>query len=374
VSQPSDPIPEADSEATELPRLTAERNPTSERSGVLLINLGTPDAPSVSAVRRYLHEFLSDPRVLDMTAWKRWLLLYGVVLPVRPYRSARAYRKVWTDLGSPLLMHSRAFAESLRDVLGPGFAVEVGMTYGQPSIERALDRLVAASVSRIVVFPLFPQFAASSTGAALDVTYRAAAKRWNVPALSVVPPFYADPGFVAGLADVARPVLAASRPDHVLLSYHGLPERQIRRSDDSGRYCLASTTCCDTMGRTNRLCYRAHCFETSRELARALDLDPAAYSVSFQSRLGPTPWVRPFTDEVLPELARKGVRKLAIMCPSFVADCLETLEEIVIRGAEQWKECGGKELIPIPCPNAHASWVTAAASLVRRQLGAEQDA
>ena len=336
--------------------------------GVLLINLGTPDAPSVSSVRRYLHEFLSDPRVLDMPAWSRWLLLYGVVLPVRPFRSARAYRKVWTDLGSPLLKHSRAFAEGLRDRLGPRFAVEVGMTYGQPSVDSALERLAAAAVSRIVVWPLFPQFAASSTGAALETAYDAAGARWNVPFLSVVPPFYSDPGFIAALADVARPILAKSPPDHLLMSYHGLPERQIRRSDESGRYCLASGSCCDGVGQTNRACYRAHCYATSRQLARALALPDSAYSVSFQSRLGPTPWVRPYTDEVLPELARRGVRRLAVICPSFVADCLETLEEIAIRASEQWTACGGKELVFVPCLNAHPSWVEAGAALIERQL------
>jgi ferrochelatase len=289
---------------------------------------------------------------------------------VRPYRSARAYRKVWTDLGSPLLKYSRAFAEALRDRLGRSYAVEVGMTYGQPSIDAALERLIAASVSRIVLWPLFPQFAASSTGAALELAYDAASTRWNVPFFSVVPPFYAEPGFIAALADVARPMLEKSPPDHVLMSYHGLPERQIRRSDESGRFCLASGGCCDSVGQTNRFCYRAHCYATSRALAQALELGADAYSVSFQSRLGRTPWVRPFTDEVLPELARRGVRRLAVICPSFVADCLETLEEIAIRASEQWTQCGGKELIFIPCLNAHPSWVEAAAALIERQMGA----
>ncbi len=376
MSTPADPEadPEAESEVEEktqpLPRIAverAERNPVRERTGVLLINLGTPEAPSVSAVRRYLREFLSDPRVLDMPAWSRWLLLYTVVLPVRPFRSARAYRKVWTDLGSPLLKHSRAFAERLRERLGPSFAVEIGMTYGEPSIDAALERLAAASVSRTVVWPLFPQVAASSTGAALESAYGAAGARWNVPLFSVVPPFYGDPGFIRALADVARSVFAKSPPDHVLMSYHGLPERQIRRSDESGRFCLASASCCDVVGQTNRSCYRAHCYETSRRLARELELAEGAYSVSFQSRLGPTPWVRPYTDEVLPELARRGVRNLAVICPSFVADCLETLEEIAIRGREQWVECGGAELIFIPCLNAHPSWIEAAAALIERQ-------
>jgi ferrochelatase len=288
---------------------------------------------------------------------------------VRPFRSARAYRKVWTDLGSPLLKHSRAFAEALRERLGPSFAVEIGMTYGQPSIEMALERLAAAAVSRTVVWPLFPQFAASSTGAALELAYAEAGARWNVPILSVVPPFYDDPGFIRALADLARPILAKASPDHVLMSYHGLPERQIRRSDESGRFCLASGSCCDVVGQTNRSCYRAHCYATSRGLARALELEEDAYSVSFQSRLGPTTWVRPYTDEVLPELAQRGVRNLAVICPSFVADCLETLEEIAIRGREQWASCGGAELTFIPCLNAHPSWVEAAAALIERQIG-----
>jgi ferrochelatase len=246
------------------------------------------------------------------------------------------------------------------------------MTYGHPSIEASLERLAAAAVSRIVVWPLFPQFAASSTGAALETAYDAAGARWNVPLFSVVPPFFAEPGFITALADLARPILEKSPPDHLLMSYHGLPERQIRRSDESGRYCMASSSCCDVVGQTNRTCYRAHCYATSRALARALDLEEGAYSVSFQSRLGPTPWVRPYTDEVLPELAQRGVRHLAVICPSFVADCLETLEEIGIRGSEQWSACGGKELSFIPCLNAHPSWVEAAALLIERQVARPQ--
>jgi ferrochelatase len=339
-----------------------ERLPT----GVLLVQLGTPDAPEPGAVRRYLREFLGDPRVLDVPAPARFALLYGAILPRRPRASARAYRAIWTAAGSPLLVHSRAFADALAKELGDGFRVALGMRYGAPSLVAAVESLAAARAARVVVLPLFPQYAASSTGSALERALALLGRRWNVPAVASVPPFFDDPGFVAAAAAVARPALEAARPDHVLFSYHGLPERQVRRSDASGGHCLARADCCDAPGAALAFCYRAQCFATSRALVAALGLDPARASTSFQSRLGRTPWIRPYTDEVLPELAARGVRRLAVLCPSFVADCLETLEEIGLRGRAQWRAEGGEELALVPCVNATPAWVSAAAALVRR--------
>ena len=344
------------------------------RVGVLLLNLGTPDSPSVRDVRRYLREFLSDPRVLDTNALGRALLLYGWILPLRPRRSAAAYRKIWTERGSPLLVHGRALADSVAKDLGPGFAVELAMRYGEPSIEAALERLAQASVERTIVLPLFPQYAGASTGSALERVYALAGRRWNVAALSVLPPFYGHPDFIRALEAVVRPEHEVFRPQHLLLSYHGLPERQIRRSEAAGRHCLAGEACCDAMGPANRYCYRAQCFATSRALAAGLDLADGEWSVSFQSRLGRTPWIRPYTDRVLPELADRGIRRLLVACPSFASDCLETVEEIGIRAASQWQELGGGELRLAPCLNDHPSWAQAVAGWVRTAAGARTPA
>jgi protoporphyrin/coproporphyrin ferrochelatase len=338
---------------------------------VLLLNLGTPDSPRVSDVRRYLREFLSDPRVLDLHPVGRWMLLNLVILPFRPAKSARAYRAIWGaghgagEDGSPLLFHSRALTEGVRAALGPGYVVELGMRYGAPSIPSALAKLQGAHPTKIVVAPLFPQYSSAATGSALDRVYEILGKAWNVPAVETVPAFYDEPGFIAAFSEVARRHLEAFRADFVLFSYHGLPERHVRKSDPTGRHCLASAGCCDAIGPANQYCYRAHCFATTRALAASLGLPAERHSVSFQSRLGRTPWIHPYTDLVLPELAAAGRKRLAILCPAFVADCLETVEEIGIRASDQWRALGGEELLLVPSLNAEPAWIDAVAKMVR---------
>ncbi len=335
--------------------------------GVLLVNLGSPDAPAPRAVRRYLREFLGDPRVLDIPAVPRWLLLNLAILPTRPRASARAYAKIWTSEGSPLLVHGRALRDQLARRLGTGFVVELAMRYGEPAIAPAIQRLAEADVERILVVPLFPQYSAAATGSAVEAVYRAAGARWNVPPLEVLDSYYQEPAFVSALATVAREVPGEQRPDHVLFSYHGLPERQIRKSDPDGTHCFASNTCCETIGHANRFCYRAQCVATSRALAAELGLRDEDWTIAFQSRLGRIPWIRPYTDEILPFLRQRGIDRLAVLCPSFVADCLETIEEIGIRARDQWRELGGEDLILVPCLNAHPKWVEALAGWVRRR-------
>ncbi|HUH04606.1 MAG TPA: ferrochelatase [Kofleriaceae bacterium] len=334
-------------------------------TGLLLINLGTPDAPTTPAVRRYLREFLSDPRVLDMNPVGRWFLLNVIILPFRPARSAEAYQKIWTERGSPLLFHGLDVAELVRERLGPTWRVELAMRYGSPSIESALTAFRQAGVDRIVVFPLFPHYASSSTGSALEAVHAAAGRLWNVPQLSVISSFYDEPVFIDAFAQVGRRALAEANADHVIMSFHGLPERQVLKSDDTGAHCLKSATCCDQIVVANRNCYRAQCFATARALAAALELGPDGYTVAFQSRLGKTPWIRPFTDELLDELAAQGKRRLAVFCPAFVADCLETIEEIGIRAREQFKAAGGDEVVLVPSLNAEAAWADAIVSLIR---------
>ncbi len=333
--------------------------------GLLLLNLGTPEAPTAPAVRRYLREFLGDPRVLDMNGLGRALLLNFVILPRRPAQSAKAYRAIWDDeRGSPLMYHSRDLAERVAAALGDGWHVELAMRYQEPSIEGALAELERAGVDRIVVLPLFPQYASSSTGTAIARVMELAGKRWNVPALDFVPAFFDDHGFLAAFEAVARPVLSDAKPDHVLFSFHGLPVRQITKGDPTGRHCLTSDTCCDTLA--NPSCYRAQSYATARALAARLDLADDGFTVCFQSRLGRIPWIRPYTDVVIDELAHKGVKRLAVLCPAFVADCLETLEEIGIRAREQWQAAGGEDLVLVPSLNASPAWVDAVAAIARR--------
>jgi ferrochelatase len=336
------------------------------RTGLLLTQLGTPASPATGDVRRYLREFLSDPHVIDLSAPARWMLVNLVIAPFRAPKSARAYRSIWTERGSPLLFHSLDLESRVGAALGEDFVVALGMRYGAPSISDALDRLAEARIDRLIALPLFPQQAASSSGTAVEAVARLAAARPGLPAPEMIPAFHADAGFIAAAAEIAAPILAEERPDHVLMSYHGLPERHIRAADPSGAHCLASDDCCAALGEVNRGCYRAQCFATTRALVDALGLDPATVSTSFQSRLGRTPWIQPFTDFVLPDLAASGVKRLAVLCPSFVADCLETVEEIGIRAEAQWRELGGERLRLVPCVNAEPAFVEAVAAMVRR--------
>ncbi len=332
---------------------------------VLLVNLGTPESPRRTDVRRYLREFLSDPRVIDLPAPLRALLLYGVILPFRPRVAADAYAKIWTREGSPLLVHGRALRDALATQLGDGYRVELAMRYGSPSLGVAVDALARSGSESILVVPLFPQFAASSTGSALEAIYRRAARQWNPPPIEVLPPYFDAPRFIECLAATARGAVADAKPDHLLVSFHGLPERQIRKSDPSGSHCLSRPDCCEQAEAPRTVCYRAQCRATGRALATSLGLGEGEWTLSFQSRLGRTPWLRPFTDEVLPELAQRGVRRLAVSCPAFTADCLETLEEIGIRAADQWRDLGGETLTLVPSLNSRADWVHTLADWVR---------
>ena len=328
-------------------------------TGLLLINLGTPDAPTTPAVRRYLREFLSDPRVLDIGAVGRALLLNVIILPTRPGKSAHAYRQIWdAERGSPLLAHSKDLARGVAQALGDDWHVELAMRYGAPSIASGLEAL--RGCDRIVAMPLYPQHAASSTSTTNARVMELASASWDVAALDLVPAFHDDPAFIDAWVEVARPALDAANADHVLFSFHGLPERQIKKSGDAA--CL-TTGCCDR-ATTPRTCYRAQCYATARALASRLAI--ASSTVCFQSRLGRTPWITPHTDVVLDELAAKGVKRLAVMCPAFVADCLETLEEIGLRARAQFKAAGGDELVLVPSLNATPKWIDAVAAIARR--------
>jgi len=336
-------------------------------TGVLLINLGTPDAPHPAEVRRYLREFLWDPRVITLNPVARWLLLHLVILPFRPRKSAAAYAAIWTPEGSPLLVNVERLARGVQEELGASVPVEFAMRYGRPAVGPALERLRDRGARRLVCVPLYPQYAASSTESSIEKVREETRRRRLDFEIEFIQDFYDHPSFIEPAAAAARRVLEREAFDHVLFSFHGLPESHIRALDATGAHCLERPDCCDRVEAVNRRCYRAQSYATARALLDALELEPDRTSVAFQSRLGRRPWIRPYTDAMIPELAARGVRRLAVVVPSFTADCLETLEEIGIRGREQFLESGGESLTLIPCVNDDPAWVRGLAAMVRER-------
>lgn len=335
------------------------------RWGLMLLNLGTPDSTETRDVRRYLREFLSDPRVIDISPIGRALLLNLIILPFRPSKSAEAYRKVWTDRGSPLLFHGLDLRDKVAAALGETVKVELAMRYQNPSVASALKKYHEAGIDRIMVFPMFPQYSAAAFGSAVEKVYAEADRHWNVPTIQVVPPFFDHPAFIGAVAEQARPVLDDLKPDRVVMSFHGLPERHVIKSDSTGgRHCLQSSGCCERIVAANRNCYRAQSFATARFLAENLNIPADQYEVAFQSRLGRSTWIKPYTDLRLNEIAEQGVKRVAVLSPSFVADCLETLEEIEIRALEDFRSHGGEELRLVPSLNSTDVWVQAVVEIL----------
>jgi ferrochelatase len=340
--------------------------PPTSRTGVLVVNLGTPDAPTTPAVRRYLRQFLSDGRVIDINPVGRWALVNLIIAPFRAPRSAHAYQSVWTERGSPLLFHGQDLVARLAERLDP-WPVRLAMRYGNPSIESALNELNALGCDRVVVFPLYPQYASSTTGSTLEEVYRLLSRPWNTPSVVVVPPYFDDPRFLDAFAAVARPVAEEVRPERYVFSFHGVPERHVRKSDESEgqRHCLRGAGCCEVITHANRNCYRAQCVATAHGIARSMGLRREEYLISFQSRLGRDPWLQPYTDKTIEALARDGVKRVAVLCPAFTADCLETIEEIGVEAKESFEAAGGERLALVPSLNSHAAWVEAAVGLIR---------
>ena len=322
-----------------------------ERIGVLVTNLGTPDAPTPTAVRRYLAEFLADPRVIELPRWVWRMILHGVVLRIRPRRSARAYASIWTAGGSPLLVHSRAIAGALEAHWAqrrPGrVAVALGMRYGAPSVPEALHALRDAGAVRLVVLPLYPQYSGATGGSTFAAVAGVLSGWRRVPALHFIDHYHDDPGYVGALAASIEAMWSEEgRPDRLLFSFHGLPRRCLDAGDP----------------------YHCECHKTARLVAGALALEPGAWRVAFQSRVGRGEWLRPYTDETLVEWGREGLGRVDVVCAGFSADCLETLEEIAIRGRESFIAAGGGTLRYIPALNADDAHVAALAVLVERAV------
>ncbi len=344
-----------------------EWNPGMPNRAVLIANLGSPDSTSVADVRRFLREFLGDERVLDLPAPLRWLLLEGIILPRRPRRTAAAYAKIWTQEGSPLVATTERVRRALAAALGGGVPVHSAMRYGSPSIASAVAAAAAQGCDEVLLIPQYPHYAMSSWETVVVRVYEEAARLAPRMRVSCVQPFYADPDYIEVLHAVASPLLAAPH-DHLLFSYHGLPVRHLRKADSSRAHCTVVAECCTTCAPARATCYRAQCVATTAALARRAGLDPARHSMSFQSRLAGEPWLEPFTDVEFVRLAKSGVKRLLVMCPSFVADCLETLEEISIVGRETFLEAGGEQFEKIICPNDHPAYIDFLANRVQEWL------
>ncbi|MFC3608217.1 ferrochelatase [Stutzerimonas tarimensis] len=331
---------------------------------LLLVNLGSPASTSVADVRRYLNQFLMDPYVIDLP-WPMRRLLVSLILARRPAQSAHAYASIWWPEGSPLVVISRRLQQAMA-AHWPEGPVELAMRYGEPSIEGALVRLASQGIGEVVFAPLYPHFADSTTTTAVEEARRVIHEHGLSLRVRLLQPFFDQPEYLDALVASARPYLDDGF-DHLLMSYHGLPERHLHKADPSGAHCLRGADCCQRAeGEVLAACYRAQCYRTSEGLAARAGLDPAKWSVSFQSRLGRAKWIEPYTEARLDELAGQGVKRLLVMCPAFVADCIETLEEIGDRAREQFLQAGGEELRLVPCLNTHEAWLPALATLCRR--------
>jgi len=324
------------------------------KKGILLVNLGSPDSPAVPDVRRYLREFLMDGRVLDAPWPIRLGIVYLTILPRRPQQSAHAYQLIWTSAGSPLIVTSQTVQAKLQQRLP--IPVELAMRYQNPSIASALGKLRDQGVTESLVIPLFPHFAMSSYETAVVRVQELQAKIAPQMTLRVQPPYFDQPDYIRALVGSAADYLQQDF-DHLLFSFHGIPERHLRKSDPTGNHCLAQSNCCECASPAHATCYRAQCFKTVAAFVKLAGVKN--YSVSFQSRLGRDPWLKPYTDFEFPRLAAAGVKKLLVICPAFVSDCLETIEEIRIRGRESFLAAGGQEFQQIPCLNDHPLWLDA---------------
>jgi ferrochelatase len=335
------------------------------KKAVLLVNLGSPDSPSVPDVRRYLREFLMDRRVLDVNWLLRFVIVHFAILPSRPKQSAHAYQTIWTPEGSPLIVTSRNTQKLLQARVS--LPVELAMRYQNPSIQRAVAKLAADGITDVLLIPLFPHYAMSSYETAVERVREVARQRAPAMRVHVQPPYFEEPAHIEALRATARPFLETEY-DHLLFSFHGVPERQIRKSDPTRCHCLSSADCCERTSPAHEFCYRAQCFKTARALTAAAGIPKEKWSLAFQSRLGRETWLSPYTDHKLAELAKQGVQRLLVICPAFVSDCLETIEEIGIRGKETFLEAGGKEFRQIPCLNEHPLWIEALAGMADRFL------
>lgn len=335
------------------------------KKGVLLVNLGTPDSPETKDVRRYLDEFLMDPRVIDISPVSRALLVKGIIVPFRSPKSAKLYKQIWNDkTGSPLLYYSELQQKRLQERLGDEYLVELAMRYQSPAIAPALARLKEALVESIQVIALFPQYASASTGSVHEKVMEIVSKWPTIPSISFTNSFHDNELMIQTFADNAKKYKPETY-DHILFSFHGLPQRQLIKCDHTGSYCLKVDDCCKTLNNTNKFCYSAQSHDTARLIAEKLGITKDQYTICFQSRLGKDPWVQPYTSEVVAKLAKEGKKRLLVFCPAFVADCLETVYEVTQEYGEEFKALGGEHVQLVESLNESPTWIDALEQMVR---------
>jgi len=334
------------------------------KTGVLIVNLGTPDSPNTPDVRKYLREFLMDGRVIDIPYVFRFLLVQGFIAPFRAPKSAKIYKELWLPEGSPLKIYGVAVEKLLQESLGDDYVVKLAMRYQSPSIEAGLDAFQKMGLTEIIVIPFFPQYASASTGSVYEEVMRVF-KKWQVmPQLRFVNQFVQHPKFIQGFVQNAAKYMANHDYDYFLFSYHGLPERQIKKGDCTKEVCNLGN-CCDTLHAMNQHCYRAQCFETTRLLVKALNIPEGKYITSFQSRLGSDPWVKPYTDDVIKELPKQGIKSVLAFSPAFVSDCLETTIEVGEEYKELFEEAGGTHWQLVESLNDSPIWIETLVDLVK---------
>jgi len=334
------------------------------KKGILLVNLGTPDSPEVSDVRKYLDQFLMDERVIDINAFKRSLLVKGIIVPFRSPKTSKLYKEIWGENGSPLLYYSRIQAAMVQEQLGDGYHVELAMRYQNPSILSALEKMKAGLVDSIKVIPMFPQYASASSGSVIQNVMELVSKWQTIPPVSFVNSFHDNELVIETFAENGRKYQPETY-DHVLFSFHGLPERQLLKCDHTGHYCLKQENCCESFNNTNKFCYSAQGHDTARLIAQKLNIPREKYTVCFQSRLGKEPWVQPYTTDVLKKLAAEGKKRLLVFSPAFVADCLETLYEITVEYHEEFKAMGGEHVQLVESLNDHPKFIAALVGMAK---------
>ena len=334
------------------------------KKGVLLVNLGSPDSPTPKDLKPYLDEFLMDERVIDAPRWLRNIIVRGIILRTRPKKSAKAYQKIWWEEGSPLIVYSERFKEKVEKQTT--LPIALGMRYGSMKIENAMRSLVEMGVEEILLVPLYPHYAMSSYETVVVKTMEVQKEHFPQVKLTTMPAFYKNPDYIRVLGESISGALNEFDYDHVLFSYHGIPERHIRKSDPTSYHCKIDDQCCMVNSVAHHTCYRHQCYDTTELVKKEINLPADKVSSSFQSRLAGDPWLKPYTDYEFERLAKEGKKNLAVITPAFVSDCLETLEEIAMEGKEQFIEAGGENYIHIPCLNDGDAWVSLMASWIEQ--------
>ena len=339
------------------------------KKGILLVNLGSPDTPQPKDVKKYLGEFLMDERVIDLPKWARTLLVKGIILNTRPKASAKAYQKIWWEEGSPLIVISERLQEKIqKQVEQP---VALAMRYGSMSIKKGLQELVDKGVEEVLLFPLYPQFAMATTETITVLAEELRKEFFPQLKMESVPAFYNKPDYIEVLSNSIKAHLKGKKYEHLLFSYHGVPERHIRKSDVTRSHCRIDGSCCRTQSVAHEFCYRHQCYEVTRLVGEKLGLEPGTFSTSFQSRLGFDPWLQPYTDRTIERLGKEGIKNMAIVTPAFVSDCLETLEEIAMEGEEIFHEVGGENFTTIPCLNDDEAFVNLLSNWINEWVSSE---